>query len=82
MILAVFSFVSCVETSQVCEDLVKLSIESAFEADDTKTVLVNRTNVYWQDGDEIAVMGTFAPEINIAVASSTVQLKNLTSLLR
>ena len=81
MILAVFSFVSCVETSQVCEDLVKLSFESAFEADDTKTVLVNRTNVYWQDGDEIAVSGASGPFVtslteDSATASFTGEAEN------
>ena len=69
LILAVFSFVSCVETSQVCENHVKMSFESTF-ADDTRTVLVNRTNVYWQDGDEIAVSGAEGPFVTLLTEDS------------
>ena len=55
LILAVSAFVACMETSPVREDYVKLSFESTFSVGETKTVLDDRTHVYWQDGDEIAV---------------------------
>ena len=61
VILAVFAFTACMETSQVCEDFVKMSFESSFSTDDTKTILVDRTKVYWQDGDAIAVSGAAGP---------------------
>ena len=61
LLLAVFAFTACMETSQVCEDFVKMSFESSFSSDDTKTVLVDRTKVYWQDGDAIAVSGAAGP---------------------
>ena len=60
-IFAALAFIACVETSQVCEDFVKMSFESSFSIDDTKTVLVDRTHVYWQDGDQIAVSGAAGP---------------------
>ena len=61
VILAVFAFTACMETSQVCEDFVKMSFESSFSTEDTKTILVDRTKVYWQDGDAIAVSGAAGP---------------------
>ena len=61
LILAVSAFVACMETSPVREDYVKLSFESTFSVGETKTVLVDRTHVYWQDGDEIAVSGAAEP---------------------
>ncbi len=61
LILAAFACVACVETSQECDEYVKMSFESSFSDDDTKTVLVDRIHVYWQDGDEIAVTGAAGP---------------------
>lgn len=53
--------VSCVMTAQKDEDVLKrMSFKASYFYDDTKTVLVDRVKVYWQDGDEIAVSG--APE--------------------
>lgn len=53
--------VSCVMTTQKDEDVLKrMSFKASYFSDDTKTVLVDRVKVYWQDGDEIAVSG--APE--------------------
>ena len=61
LIFAAFAFTACMETSQVCEDFVRMSFESSFSTDDTRTVLVDRTKVYWQDGDKIAVSGAAGP---------------------
>lgn len=54
--------VSCVMTTQKDEDVLKrMSFKASFFSDDTKTVLVDRVKVYWQDGDEIAVSGAEMP---------------------
>ena len=59
--IAALALVSCVETSEVAQDAVNQSFEASFAADDIKTVLVDRTKVYWQDGDQISVSGTETP---------------------
>ena len=54
--------VSCVMTTQKDEDVLKrMSFKASYFSDDTKTVLVDRVKVYWQDGDEIAVSGAEMP---------------------
>lgn len=54
--------VSCVRTAHE-ESVLRehISFDASFDAGQTRTVLVDRVKVYWQDGDEIAVSGADAP---------------------
>lgn len=69
------AFVSCVVTTEVIEESDdSKSFEASFATDDTKTVLVNRTDVYWQDGDEISLSGADDPFVTSLTEDSPVAL--------
>lgn len=63
LLLAVYAFSACVDTPQANDHFVKMSFDASIASGDTKTVLVDRTHVYWQDGDKIAVSGAASPFI-------------------
>lgn len=65
--------VSCVETAQNEADTTeRLTFSASCYADQTRTVLVDRVNVYWQPGDEIAVSGASDPFVTDIVADARV----------
>lgn len=49
--------ISCAEDPVIDNDRIRMSFNASYENDDTRTVLVDRVKVYWQDGDRIAVSG-------------------------
>lgn len=48
---------SCADDSVTESEWTRMSFTASYENDDTRTVLVDRVKVYWQDGDRIAVSG-------------------------
>ena len=61
IILAIAASVSCVDNVKDQVECTRMTFEASYVEHDTKTVLVDRVKVYWQDGDQIAVTGADAP---------------------
>ena len=52
---------ACVDDAATEKDYVTMSFNASYYVNDTRTVLVDRVKVYWEDGDQIAVSGAEAP---------------------
>lgn len=64
--------ISCADDPVIDNDRIRMSFNASYENDDTRTVLVDRVKVYWQDGDRIAVSGaTEAFETSLTEDSPT-----------
>ena len=45
--------ISCAEDPVIDNDRIRMSFNASYENDDTRTVLVDRVKVYWQDGGQL-----------------------------
>ena len=60
-ILMLLGLSACVDNPETVNDCSRVSFTASFADEQTRTVLVDRVKVYWQDGDQIAVSGAEAP---------------------
>lgn len=59
--LSLIISVACVDNNSVVNECHKMTFKASTVADETKTVLVDRVKVYWENGDAIAVSGASGP---------------------
>ena len=60
-ILMLLGLSACVDNPGAVNDCSRVSFTASFADEQTRTVLVDRVKVYWQDGDQIAVSGAAVP---------------------
>ena len=61
MVFAALMISACVENTETTDTCRRMTFTASTGTDDTRTVLVDRVKVYWEDGDEIAVSGAQEP---------------------